>query len=81
VENRLVVSAKAVTNEARVQLTARANRLAALNPRSVLQRGYSITRSKKTSLVVKSLDDIEIADLIITELAEEKLIESKVTKK
>lgn len=81
VKNRATLAMRAVINECQVQLTAQANRLAALNPRSVLQRGYSITRSKKTSLVVRSLDDIEIADLMITELAEEKLIESKVTKK
>ena len=81
VKNRATLAMRAVINECQVQLTAQANRLAALNPRSVLQRGYSITRSKKTSLVVRSLNDIEIADLMTTELANENLIESKVTKK
>jgi exodeoxyribonuclease VII large subunit len=72
---------KTVMNKLTMQLSGPANRLAALNPRSVLQRGYSITRNKRTSTVVKSLNDVEISDLIITELANENIIESKVTKK
>jgi hypothetical protein len=34
-----------------------------------------------TALVVRNLQDVEIGDLIVTELAGENLIESKVTKK
>ena len=64
-----------------MQLTASANRLAALNPKSVLDRGYSITTSKKTGSVVRDLGDVEIGDLLVTELAGENLIESKVMKK
>jgi exonuclease VII large subunit len=64
-----------------MQLTAQANRLAGLNPKSVLQRGYSITRSRRTSLLVRTVQDVQIADLLITELANENLIESQVTKK
>jgi exonuclease VII large subunit len=64
-----------------MQLTSQKNRLAGLNPKSVLQRGYSITTSKKTGLLVKNLADVQIEDSIITELAGENLIESKVTKK
>jgi len=79
--NRLAVAAKAVTNKAHVQLTARENRLAALNPKSVLNRGYSITTSKRTSRLIKRPVDIEIGDMMVTELAGENLIESKVTKK
>jgi len=70
-----------VINKCRMQLTAQANRLAALNPKSVLQRGYSITTNKKTGLLVKALEDVRIGDRLITELADENLIESKVTKK
>lgn len=80
-ENRLVVSAKAVTNKARVQLTAQGSRLAGLNPKLVLQRGYSITTNKKSGTVVAKSEDVEIGDVIVTELARENLIESKVTKK
>jgi exonuclease VII large subunit len=64
-----------------MQLTARENRLTALNPRSVLQRGYSITTNKKTGSLVRASDDVHIGEDLITELAGENFIESKVTKK
>ncbi len=70
-----------VVNDRRMQLTAAENRLQGLNPRSVLQRGYSITTNKQTGRLIKKPDDVQIGDLIITELAEKKLLESKVTKK
>jgi len=79
--NRANAAIKAITNKGRMQLTGAENRLAGLNPKSVLQRGYSITTSKKTGLLVRDLEDIRIADYIITELAGENLIESKVTNK
>jgi exodeoxyribonuclease VII large subunit len=79
--NRAKITIKTRMNDLRMQLTAQSNRLAALNPRSVLGRGYSITRSKKSGLVVRSIDDIEVSELIITELANENSIESKVTKR
>jgi exodeoxyribonuclease VII large subunit len=79
--NRAKVTIKTRINDLRIQLTAQSNRLEALNPKSVLGRGYSITRSKKNGLVVRSIDDIEVSDLIITELANENLIESQVTKR
>jgi len=80
-ENRADRAIKAIINDRRMQLTAQANRLAGLNPKSVLQRGYSITTNKKTGLVVRILEDIRIGDYLVTELADENLIESKVTKK
>jgi exodeoxyribonuclease VII large subunit len=80
-ENRAGAAVKAIINKCKMQLTAQKNRLAGLNPKSVLQRGYSITTSKKTGLLVKNLADVQIADYIITELAGENLIESKVTNK
>jgi exodeoxyribonuclease VII large subunit len=70
----------AVVSTCQMQLTAQANRLAALNPRSVLQRGYSITTDKKTGILVKTTKDVRPGDEMITELADENLIESKVTK-
>jgi len=72
---------KVIINSCRMQLTAQANHLAGLNPKSVLQRGYSIATNKKTGLLIRSLDDIQVGDFLITELANENLIESKVTKK
>jgi len=80
-KNRANTAIKAIINNCWIQLTASANRLAGLNPKSVLQRGYSITTNKKTGLLIKSPADVQIADDIITELAEQKLIESKVTKR
>jgi exodeoxyribonuclease VII large subunit len=71
----------ATMNGKRMALTAQANHLAGLNPRSVLQRGYSITLNKKTGCVVKRVDDVEVGDGMVTELAGEATIESEVTGK
>jgi exodeoxyribonuclease VII large subunit len=79
--NRASMSVRTVINRRGMELTAQENRLAGLNPKSVLQRGYSITTSKKTGLLVRKPNDVRIGDLLITELTDEKLIESKVVKK
>jgi len=71
----------ATINNCRMLLTAQENRLEGLNPKSVLKRGYSITTNKKTGLLVKTTDDVRVGEHLITELADENLIESKVTKK
>jgi len=68
-------------NKNRIHFTAQESRLIALNPKSVLQRGYSITTNKKTGSLVKTLEDVRIGEHLITELTDENLIESKVTKK
>jgi len=70
-----------IVHNLNMQLTAAANRLEGLNPKAVLERGYSITTSKKTGLLIRALKDIQVGDYITTELAGENLIESKVTKK
>jgi len=80
-KNRTDTAIKSIVSSSRLQLTAMANRLGAMNPKSVLKRGYSITTNKTTGLLVRNLDDVKIADYIITELTSENLIESKVTKK
>ncbi len=80
-QNHINVGINAIIHNRRLQLTAQANRLAVLNPKSVLQRGYSITTNKKTGLLVKTLEDVRIGDRLLTELTDENLIESKVTKK
>ncbi len=80
-KNRANTVIQATINDCRMQLTAQANRLAGLDPKSVLRRGYSITTDKKTGLLVRTLKDVRIGDYLITELADENLIESKVTKK
>jgi len=80
-KNQANAAIKAVVDKARLHLTANENLLTGLNPKSVLQRGYSITTNKRTGLLLRNLDDVRIEDYIITELAGENLIESKVTKK
>jgi len=80
-KSRAKAAIKNIFNSRLMRLTAQANRLVALNPKSVLQRGYSITSAKKTGLLVRTLEDVQIGDYLITELAEDKLIESKVTNK
>lgn len=80
-KNRILAGTNAIMNNRRMQLTAKANLLAGLNPKSVLQRGYSITRTKETGSLVKRPADVRVGESLITELANENLIESKVTKK
>jgi len=80
-QNRADAGIRAAVNNCRMQLTAHENRLSALNPRSVLQRGYSITTNKKTGLLVKTSGDVSVGDFLITELANQNLIESEVKKK
>jgi exodeoxyribonuclease VII large subunit len=70
-----------VLNRRELEITARENRLAALNPRSVLNRGYSITLNQQTGRVVRSAEDVQLDDLLMTELANDNRIESRVTKK
>jgi exodeoxyribonuclease VII large subunit len=80
-QNRAEVGIRAIVNDCRMQLTARDNRLSALNPKSVLHRGYSITTNKQTGSLIKTSEDVRIGDYLITELANENLIESEVKKK
>lgn len=80
-QNRAAAAANMTLNKCRLELTAKENLLAGLNPRSVLHRGYSITTRKKTGLLVRKSTDVEIGDVLVTELAEENLIESRVTTK
>ena len=80
-KNQANAAVKAIINNCKIQLTAQTNRLAGLNPKSILQRGYSITTNKKTGSLVRRLEDVQISDQLKTELADENFIESKVTKK
>jgi exodeoxyribonuclease VII large subunit len=79
--NQVNVRMSAILNRERMRLASAENRLAGLNPRMVLQRGYSITSVKQTGRLVRKSDEVQIGDLLTTELAGENLIESKVTKK
>jgi len=79
--NTATAAVSVILNKRKLQLAANENRLLALNPKSVLQRGHSITTNKKTGRLVRKPKDVRLKDLLITELAGQKLIESKVTKK
>ncbi len=67
-------------NRKQLQLSALENKLGALNPRSVLGRGYSITIRAQTGRLIMRADEVEAGDRIITELAGRKKIHSRVEK-
>ncbi len=66
---------------AKNQIDTQNAKLSACNPKSVLNRGYSIAKNALTGKVITSTTDVNIGDLLVTELANENIIESKVTKK
>ena len=65
----------------KIRFETQAAKLSACNPKSILNRGYSIAKNTITGKVVTSPADVNIGDLLITELKSENLIESRVTKK
>jgi exodeoxyribonuclease VII large subunit len=65
----------------KVQFAALENRLAALNPRSVLDRGFTITRQKSTGAVVSPAASLDLGETIVTEFTGGNFIESSVTSK
>jgi exodeoxyribonuclease VII large subunit len=81
IRSRANAAISAMLNRAGMQVTAYENRLAGLNPKTVLKRGYSITMLKEKGIVVKTSADVQIGDTLITELAQENLIESRVINK
>jgi exodeoxyribonuclease VII large subunit len=80
-QNCAKISIKTRISNLKIQLTAQSNRLAALNPKSVLHRGYSITTNKITGVLIRNPDDVKIGHTIVTELANENIIESQVIKR
>jgi exodeoxyribonuclease VII large subunit len=79
--SRANAAMSALISRIKIRLAEQESRLAGLNPKAVLKRGYSITMLKETGRVVKAAADVQIGNLMVTELAGENLIESKVTKK
>ncbi len=77
-ENRMKNEIMRLIAKKQLQLTAAQNRLAGLNPRSVLERGYSITSLKETGKVVGSASEARAGDVLVTELAGNEKINSKV---
>ena len=79
--NKMTQIISRILSGAEIRLETQAAKLPACNPKSILNRGYSITKNAATGKVIKILADVNIGDLMITELANENTIESKVTKK
>jgi exodeoxyribonuclease VII large subunit len=77
---RLAAASAKILDAGRLALSAQENRLAALDPRGVLKRGYSMTTTRAGSLVT-SPSDVSVGDGIVTELAGRNFIESTVVKK
>jgi exonuclease VII large subunit len=80
-QNRLTQKTSRLLASVKLQIETQAGKLSACSPKSVLNRGYSIAKNAITGNVITRSADVSIGDLIITELANENTIESKVTKK
>jgi len=70
---------RSVLTAKQLQCTALENRLQAMNPRAVLRRGYSLTRDAQTGRLITRSRDVSRDTAIVTELADEDWIESRVT--
>jgi len=70
-----------IFSDAKMKTETQSGKLSACNPKSVLNRGYSITRLAVSGAIIKSVAEININDIIITELKESHFLESKVIKK
>ena len=81
VSNRINERIGRVFANLKIRFETQAAKLSACNPKSILNRGYSIAKNTITGKVVTRPVDVNIGDLMITELANENIIESKVTKK
>jgi exodeoxyribonuclease VII large subunit len=79
--SRMTEKISRIFTGAKIQLETQAGKLSACSPKSVLNRGYSITKNAATGRIVKSVAEININDIIITELKDENLVESRVVKK
>ncbi len=77
-QSRLTAAFEARLNNAKISLTASQNRLQTLDPRSILKRGYSITRLESTDEILKTPDSARAGDTITTEFADKKELKSKV---
>jgi exodeoxyribonuclease VII large subunit len=77
-DSRNRVGIMKILSKNQLKLAALENRLAALDPRSVLNRGYSITTNARTGGVVATIDDVTTGDPLTTELAKGQKIHSRV---
>jgi exodeoxyribonuclease VII large subunit len=77
-DSRSRVGIMKIVSKNQLKLAALENRLAALDPRSVLSRGYSITTNARTGTVVAAKSDVRSGDRLTTELAKGQKIYSRV---
>ena len=77
-DSRSRVGIMKIVSKNQLKLAALENRLAALDPRSVLSRGYSITTNARTGTVVAAASDVCSGDRLTTELAKGQKIYSRV---
>ncbi|MGD0785243.1 MAG: exodeoxyribonuclease VII large subunit [Sedimentisphaerales bacterium] len=80
-QNRLSQKISGLLASVKLQIEMQAGKLSACSPKSILNRGYSIAKQAITGKVITNPADVSIGDIIITELANENIIESKITKK
>ena len=67
-----------ILSKNQLKLTALENRLSALDPRSVLNRGYSMTVNERTGHLVTDISQVQVDDRLTTELAKGQKIHSRV---
>lgn len=67
-----------LTAKHRLVLASLVGQLTGLNPRSILKRGYSITRVKDTNEIISENSNIKQKMIIVTEFGDNKMIESEV---
>ena len=56
-------------DQSRRQLEAAGARLDALSPLNVLARGYSLTRKETTGAIVRSVEEVEPGERLVTSVA------------
>ncbi|MCF7956906.1 MAG: exodeoxyribonuclease VII large subunit [Phycisphaerae bacterium] len=76
---RLSRAERQLRNNFRGELESLAKRLENLDPRAVLQRGYSITRMKDSGEILTADRLVKRGDVVVTEMAGEVVIESEIT--
>lgn len=69
-ENRLQHMMRIYLEKNRGKIAQSAQLLSSLNPLSILQRGYSVTRNKTTNRVISHANDVKKGDVICTMLQE-----------
>ena len=67
-----------ILSKNQLKLTALENRLSALDPRSVLSRGYSITINERTGRLLTDVEQVQVDDRLMTELAKGQKVHSRV---